>query len=244
MKINITCCLFVIDNIKSEYVKKNDEKVLKVLVTKKDHKIFRIEFDNKTDIKTLLKQELSKVINTNKFHTEQVYTFGDSKFFSDNAIDIIYIAVAKINDIKKLPEDYEFIPFVASTKKNIALGEQEYSYDLIQVEENNKVKFYHNIKNISLAEEKNILEILTAYKYLKSRIANTSIIFNLLPEVFTLEDVRQTYELIREETVDKSNFRKKYAKYCKKIDIKVADKGYRPPQLYTFNPEASKVFYR
>ena len=146
MKINITCCLFVIDNIKSEYVKKNDEKVLKVLVTKKDHKIFRVEFDNKTDIKTLLKQELSKVINTNKFHTEQVYTFGDSKFFSDNAIDIIYIAVAKINDIKKLPEDYEFIPFVASTKKNIALGEQEYSYDLIQVEENNKVKFYHNIK--------------------------------------------------------------------------------------------------
>lgn len=244
MKLNIVCCLFVLDDIKSTSVKKNDEKILKVLVNKETKELFRIEFDNKEDIRTLAKQELAKIINTTKFHTEQVYTFGDSKFFSDNRIDIIYIAVAKLNDIKKINEEYEFVPFVASTTKNIRLADKEYTYDITKVEENNKVKYYHNIKNIPLKEEKNILEILTAYKYLKARIANTSIIFNLLPEVFTLEDVRQTYELIREETVDKSNFRKKYARYCRKIDLRVADKGYRPPQLYTFNPDSAKTFYR
>ncbi len=244
MKINIVCCLFVLDDIKSTSVKRNDEKILKVLVNKETKELFRVEFDNKEDIRTLAKQELAKIINTTKFHTEQVYTFGDSKFFSDNRIDIIYIAVAKLNDIKKINEEYEFVPFVASTTKNIRLADKEYTYDITKVEENNKVKYYHNIKNIPLKEEKNILEILTAYKYLKARIANTSIIFNLLPEVFTLEDVRQTYELIREETVDKSNFRKKYARYCRKIDLRVADKGYRPPQLYTFNPDSAKTFYR
>lgn len=244
MKLNIVCCLFVLDDIKSTSVKRNDEKILKVLVNKETKELFRVEFDNKEDIRTLAKQELAKIINTTKFHTEQVYTFGDSKFFSDNRIDIIYIAVAKLNDIKKINEEYEFVPFVASTTKNIRLADKEYTYDITKVEENNKVKYYHNIKNIPLKEEKNILEILTAYKYLKARIANTSIIFNLLPEVFTLEDVRQTYELIREETVDKSNFRKKYARYCRKIDLRVADKGYRPPQLYTFNPDSAKTFYR
>lgn len=244
MKLNIVCCLFVLDDIKSTSVKRNDEKILKVLVNKETKELFRVEFDNKEDIRTLAKQELAKIINTTKFHTEQVYTFGDSKFFSDNRIDIIYIAVAKLNDIKKINEEYEFVPFVASTTKNIRLADKEYTYDITRVEENNKVKYYHNIKNIPLKEEKNILEILTAYKYLKARIANTSIIFNLLPEVFTLEDVRQTYELIREETVDKSNFRKKYARYCRKIDLRVADKGYRPPQLYTFNPDSAKTFYR
>lgn len=244
MKINITCCLFVLDDIKSDSVKRNDQKILKVLVNKNTKEIFRIEFDNKTDIRTLIKQEVSKVINTNKFHTEQVYTFGDNKFFKDGRIDIIYIGVAKLNDIKKLDENYEFVPFVASTTKNIRLADKEYTYDISTVEENNKVKYYHNIKNVSLEEEKNLLEILTAYKYLKARVATTSIIFNLLPEVFTLEDVRLTYELIREETVDKSNFRKKYSRYCKKIDLRVADKGYRPPQLYTFNPESTKTFYR
>lgn len=244
MKLNIVCCLFVLDDIKSTSVKRNDKKILKVLVNKETKELFRVEFDNKEDIRTLAKQELAKIINTTKFHTEQVYTFGDSKFFSDNRIDIIYIAVAKLNDIKKINEEYEFVPFVASTTKNIRLADKEYTYDITRVEENNKVKYYHNIKNIPLKEEKNILEILTAYKYLKARIANTSIIFNLLPEVFTLEDVRQTYELIREETVDKSNFRKKYARYCRKIDLRVADKGYRPPQLYTFNPDSAKTFYR
>lgn len=244
MKINIACCLFVLDDIKSDSVKKNDQKILKVLVNKKNKEIFRVDFDNKTDIRLLIKQELSKVINTTKFHTEQVYTFGDSKFFKDSRIDIIYVAVAKLNDIKKIDEDYEFVPFVASTTKNIRLADKEYTYDISTIEENNKVKYYHNIKNVSLEEEKNILEILTAYKYLKARVSTTSIIFNLLPEVFTLEDVRLTYELIREEKVDKSNFRKKYAKYCKKINIRVSDKGYRPPQLYTFNPESAKAFYR
>lgn len=244
MKINITCCLFVLDDIKSLSVKRNDQKILKVLVNKKNHEIFRVEFDNKTDIRTLIKDELSKIINTHKFHTEQVYTFGDEKFFGDNRIDIIYIAVAKLHDIKNIHEDYEFVPFVASTTKNIQLGNKEYIYDITTKEENNKIKYYHNIKNVDIKEEKNILEILTAYKYLKARVATTSIIFNLLPEVFTLEDVRLTYELIREETVDKSNFRKKYARYCKKIDLRVTDTGYRPPQLYTFNPESARTFYR
>ena len=244
MKINITCCLFVLDEVKSDSIKRTDEKILKVLVNKKTKEIFRIEFDNKTDIRALVKQELAKKINTNKFHTEQVYTFGDSKFFVDGRLDIIYMAVAKLNDIKRIDEEYEFVPVVASTTKKLRLADKEYNYDISKVEENNKVKYYHNIKNVSLQEEKNLLEILTAYKYLKARIASTSIIFNLLPEVFTLEDVRLTYELIREETVDKSNFRKKYSRYCKKIDLRVADKGYRPPQLYTFNPESAKTFYR
>ncbi len=244
MKINITCCLFVLDDIKSESIKHTDQKTLKVLVSKKNHELFRTEFRAETDIRLQIKEDLAKVINTTKFHTEQVYTFGDKKFFSDNRIDIIYIAVAKINDIKKIDEDYEFIPFFASTTKNILLGDKEYTYDITQVEENNKIKYYHNIKNVPLSEEKNLLEILTAYKYLKARVAGTAIIFNLLPEVFTLEDVRKTYELIREESVDKSNFRKKYSRYCKKIDVRVADTGYRPPQLYTFNAESAKTFYR
>ena len=91
MKLNIVCCLFVLDDIKSTSVKRNDEKILKVLVNKETKELFRVEFDNKEDIRTLAKQELAKIINTTKFHTEQVYTFGDSKFFSDNRIDIIYI---------------------------------------------------------------------------------------------------------------------------------------------------------
>ena len=65
-------------------------------------------------------------------------------------------------------------------------------------------------------------------------IENTDIIFKFMPQYFTLEDVRMVYELIKETSVDKSNYRKKIVKYCEEVDIVTSNKGYRPSKLYTF----------
>ena len=51
---------------------------------------------------------------------------------------------------------------------------------------------------------------------------------------FLLEDVRIVYEMIKEVTVDKSNFRKKIIKYCVETDADIIKKGYRPSKMYTF----------
>ena len=60
---------------------------------------------------------------------------------------------------------------------------------------------------------------------------------------FTLEDVRMTYELIRDCGVDKSNFRKKIIKYCEKVNETVDKKsGYRPSQRYKFKPLKGDVW--
>ena len=60
---------------------------------------------------------------------------------------------------------------------------------------------------------------------------------------FTLEDVRILYELIKDTTVDKSNFRKKIIKYCEKVDIKDNIKsGFRPSQKYKFKPLKGDVW--
>lgn len=245
MNLNIVCCLLVLDSIQNSSVKRNDDKLVKVLVRKKDKKLLNIPFDGQTDLKELTRNGIKEVIHTEKFCEEQAYTFGDSKFYSDKTIDIIYVVLAKLEDIKNLSDEYEFVPLIISSKdKKLILGEKEYKYTLNKKLNHNHLDYSHSIKNTTLEEEKNLIEILVAYKYLKNRIADTSSIFNLLPEVFTLEDVRQAYELIREEEVDKSNFRKKYAKYCKKLNVRVLDKGYRPAELYTLNPECAKVYYR
>ena len=60
---------------------------------------------------------------------------------------------------------------------------------------------------------------------------------------FTLEDVRIVYELIKDCSVDKSNFRKKIIKYCEKIDTSTNEKnGYRPSQRYKFKPLKGDVW--
>ena len=82
-----------------------------------------------------------------------------------------------------------------------------------------------------------MLNLLISYKRIRSNIDSTDIIFKFMGKTFTLEDVRIVYELIKDCSVDKSNFRKKIMKYCEKTDeIEETKNGYRPSQKYQFKP--------
>ena len=236
MKISIVGCLFVLDSIKSDYIKKNDTKVLNVVLNKETKELIYVEFDEKSDIKELIRERIATVIGCDKFHLEQVYTFGENKYYEDKKIDIIYMALTNIENVKKLNEEYELVPFNI-VDNNIELGAESFEFKTKEKVNNNNIEYYHEVKIDDLKIEKKLIELLTVYKYLRFRIDNTDVCFKLLPELFALEDVRILYEMIKDKSVDKSNFRKKILKFCEKTDVIIGDKGYRPTQMYKFNPE-------
>ena len=85
--------------------------------------------------------------------------------------------------------------------------------------------------------------MLLSYKRIRVDVDTTDVMFKFMPKEFTLEDVRILYEIIKDEEVDKSNFRKKINKYCKKVDKITNDKsGYRPSQKYEFVPLKGDVW--
>ena len=97
--------------------------------------------------------------------------------------------------------------------------------------------FIHEIEIKNKDIERILLNLLMSYKRIRSNIDNTDIIFKFMGSVFTLEDVRIVYELIKDKSVDKSNFRKRIIKYCEKIDLEEQTKnGFRPSQKYKFKP--------
>lgn len=111
MELSIVTCLFVLDNKKNENKKKNDIKSLKIVLNKKNNDLIRIKFDEKSSIKEQMRKKINNVIGNEKFHLEQVYTFGEKKYFEDKRIDVIYMALANIDNIKKLDDDYELVDF-------------------------------------------------------------------------------------------------------------------------------------
>ena len=116
-------------------------------------------------------------------------------------------------------------------------GDKEYKYETIEIEENNNIEYIHEIKTSNKELKRKLLSLLISYKRIRSRIDNTDIVFKFMGDIFTLEDVRMVYELIKDTTVDKSNFRKKIMKYCEKTDnITDSKAGYRPSQMYKFKP--------
>ena len=242
MEFYITSCLFVLDSQTNQDIRKNDFKSIKVVVNKSDRSLIKVKFDEKSDIKALMRHQIENIIGSDKFHLEQVYTLGDSKFYQDGRIDIIYLAITNIENIKKLDEQYEALDFRIENNSKIIFGQNNYEYKTIQKVSNSNIEYYHDIEVDDINLEKVLLELITAYKYLRARIYNTDIIFKFMPQIFTLEDVRIVYEIIKEVEVDKSNFRKKIVKYCEKVEQKVGNKGYRPSQMYRFRPLVDDIW--
>lgn len=138
--------------------------------------------------------------------------------------------------VKCLSDDYMLIDFKVENNNTIIFGDKKYKYKTVENIENKNIEYLHEIEadeNIKYT----LLKLLITYKRIRSNVDTTDILFKFMGPTFTLEDVRILYELIKDTTVDKSNFRKKIIKYCEKAEEKQTEKqGYRPSQKYTFKP--------
>lgn len=230
MQINLVSCLFVLNSEKNDNIRKNDIKKIKVLVNN-NNELPTISTES-NEIKKQVRNSISSIIGGNTFHLEQVYTMD---YKSD--IDIIYLGVTNINNINELKEGYKLVDFEIKDNSLITLDNKEYKYKTIELENNNNIEYLHDIKIDDEQVKRTLMNLLISYKRIRNNIDSTDIIFKFMGSSFTLEDVRIVYELIKDCSVDKSNFRKKIIKYCEKVDTSINEKnGYRPSQRYKFKP--------
>ncbi len=229
MQVNLVSCLYVLDSEKNNNIRKNDIKKIKVLLN--NNKLPSSCF-NGTDIKKEVRQYISNIIGSNTFHLEQVYTTNNK-----DSINIIYLAITNIENIKKLKPNYNLVDFNIKNNNTIILDNKEYKYKTIEKEENNNIEYIHDIKEKDNDIKELLMSLLISYKTIRSNIDNTDIIFKFMPKYYTLEDVRIVYELIKDCSVDKSNFRKKIVKYCEEVSVVTENKnGFRPSKKYKFKP--------
>lgn len=234
MNINLVPCLFVLEQESSNNIRKNDVKKIKLLV-KDDNTLPSVSFSLEKGLKGLVRGYISSIINSEIFHLEQVFAIGDKKYFNDS-IDIIFLGVTNCENISNLDDNYKLVDFSINDNSIISFDKNIYEYKTKEKISNRNIEYVHDIYVDDSNLEKTLLEILVSYKRLRTMIDNSDIIFKFMKKEFTLEDVRNVYEMIKDVKVDKSNFRKRIVKYVEKIDDKVNNKGHRPSQLYCFKP--------
>jgi len=115
-------------------------------------------------------------------------------------------------------------------------------YSLINIKDH-QLKLSHNelhwhpVNEISqLAfDHKTILE--TCLERLRSKIEEYPIVFNLLPEKFSLRELQNLYEAILGVKMDRRNFRKKFfmMDWLEDMNELEQDVPHRPGKLYRFN---------
>jgi hypothetical protein len=115
-------------------------------------------------------------------------------------------------------------------------------YSLINIKDH-QLKLSHNelhwhpVNEISTLafDHKTILDI--CLERLQSKIEDHPIVFNLLPEKFSLRELQNLYESILGVKMDRRNFRKKFFLMDWLVDINELEKDvpHRPGKLYRFN---------
>jgi 8-oxo-dGTP diphosphatase len=116
-------------------------------------------------------------------------------------------------------------------------------YSLIDIK-NHKLQLSHNelhwhsVNDIKLLAFDHKLILDTCLSRLQQQVMETPVVFNLLPDKFSLRQLQELYEAILDEELDRRNFRKKISlkEWLEDIDEMENDVPHRPGKLYTLKP--------
>lgn len=196
-------------------------------------------------------RELKEETNLDDLYMEQLYTFGNVE--RDPRMRIIstaYMALIKPENIElKAATDASAVSwfkltyeFLDNEKFNIKLdnGEavlnaglifdnEERGENRIKIAESGELAFDH-AKIIGYALMR-----------LRNKIEYTNLVFNLMPEYFTLTELQKVYEIILGKELIKANFRRKIKDLVTETEKFSDEAGHRPSRLFKFNSKVSDI---
>lgn len=218
-----------------------------------------VEMDENLEIAAA--RELFEETGLENVYLEQLYTYGDvNRDKRDRIISTAFIALINKEDTLLKPGDdasdakwfnlklknisenkaYNSTGYLYSKTVKVLLccGDIQLSSELTY---NKSVVSGVVIRTLTQNESNDIAFdhgkiILNGLDRLKSKLEYTDIAFNLLPDFFTLSELQQVYEIILNKQYSKSNFQRKFKHLITETNQVKTGKGYRPANLYKFNP--------
>ncbi len=255
--VTVDMLLFTIDELSSD-IRKNSTKELKMLLVKRgDHPHINKwaipgGFDNVDEgLEDAAYRELKEETHLeDDIYLEQLKTFGDNveRDARMRVISVAYMALTKKDNISKTMSGDDASDALWFTVSKEDLDKTNSIISLKNAENNISIAYrVHKVKRDKYEYELITDEALafdhidfinTAINRLRGKIFYTDIAFNLLPEHFTLSELRQVYEVILGKKLDNGNFRKKISDLVEEVPEIVESKvGHRPSKYFKLREE-------
>lgn len=238
----------VSDEIQENYRKLN-KKHFSILLVKRDTYPFKdkwclpggfIKIDE--DIEDAAIRILEKETNLKDIYLEQLYTYGNpNRDPRMRVISTSYMALIDKNRLhNKISKNASwFNVFVLEDKKEINVtldnGNETIKFKVRKVlkEKTTDRYKYEIIENEKLAFD-HPLVITSGISRLKNKLEYTDIVFNMMPEYFTLGELQQVYEVILGKKLLDPAFRRIIAKKTEKTEKMKTGGGHRPSVLFRY----------
>ena len=247
--------IFSVSNKKSDNYRKLNKKYFSVLLVKRKNYPFKdmwclpggfldLNLELEENARNILKRET----NIQDIYIEQLYTFGGLN--RDPRLRVVAISYMALIDKERLNQEvYEnadwFDLFVNEQNDIVEIsldnGKEKLSFKIrktLKELTTDRYKF-EVIENKSLAFDHPLI-ILTGLERLKNKIEYTDIVFNMMPPLFTLGELKQVYEIILNKKLLDPAFRRIIATKVEKTDELQTGGGHRPSVLYRYKANANK----
>lgn len=185
---------------------------------------------------------LAKETNLHNIYKEQLYTFSDIE--RDPRTRIISTAYISLIDKKRikdeLSEEASWFNIRLDEKKgqvNVRLenGAEEIKFTVKkEVIDKTTNKYNYKIINNSNIGFDHPIIIMTGLDRMKNKVQDTDIVFNLMPEYFTLGELQQIYEIILGKKLLDPAFRRIIADKVEKTNKTIKTGGHRPSVMFKY----------
>lgn len=242
--------IFSVSSEEVDNYRKTDKKKMSILLVKRDNYPYKdkwclpggfIGIDEDLDKAPI--RILKNETNVENVYLEQLYTFGSVK--RDPRMRVVstsYIALIDKNRlINNLSSNASWFDITFYEEKNnivdIVLdnGNTTISFKIEKIlrEQTTDRYSFKILENNSLAFD-HPLVILSGIERLKNKIEYTDIVFNMMPEYFTLGELQQVYEVILGKKLLDPAFRRIIASKVEKTKKMKTGGGHRPSYLFRY----------
>lgn len=241
--------IFSVSDSPSDNYRKLNEKNFSVLLVKRKDYPFKdkwclpggfVKIDENLEDAPI--RILASETNLHDIYLEQLYTYGDVN--RDPRMRIISTTYMSLIDKNKLKYNLNN----EASWFNITILEDNNVVDIILDNNNEQIKFkikktlkekttdrykFEILENNKLAFD-HPLVILAGIERLKNKLEYTDIVFNMMPEYFTLGELQMVYEIILGKKLLDPAFRRIIANKVEKTNKVKTGGGHRPSALFRY----------
>ena len=234
----------------SNNYRKTDKKMMSVLLVKRDDHPYKDKWclpggflNPKTEtLEECAKRVLKRETNLEDIYLEQLYTFD--RIDRDPRMRVIstaYVALIDKDELKQDVKNASWFDITLMEEKDGVIflvldnGTETISLEVNKVLRNKITDRYDYIsnKNNMLAFDHDVV-IVSGIENIKEKVNSSDIVFNMMPEYFTLGDLQQVYEVLLGKKLLDAPFRRIIASKVEKTEKMKTGEGHRPSYLFKY----------
>ena len=257
-KLSMTADILIV-SVSSKDVtnyRKTDQKMMSVLLVKRDDFPYKdkwclpggfLNHKNET-LDECAKRVLKRETNLSNIYLEQLYTFD--RVDRDPRMRVVSTAYVALIDKESLTEEvknaswFDIIDLKEKDNKvtmTLSNGSEVIDFTIrkeLREKTTDRYEFI-TVENKSIAFDHDLV-ILSGIERIRNKVNYTDIVFNMMPEYFTLGELQQVYEVILGKKLLDPAFRRIIAKKTVKTSKMKTGEGHRPSYLFKYKSPINK----